>query len=152
MEYLILLQILITEIHPTPAAGEPEWVECTIQTTGPVRLDTLQVCDNRSCARLPNVRIENGACFVLTRDEQALRETRQVPAGVVIVECALPSLNNTTDRVELRRADSLILDVTAYNIRPEERGRSIERHGTIENGVVTYGSHWSASAAFDSDC
>jgi hypothetical protein len=150
MEYLILLQILITEIHPTPAAGEPEWVECAIQTTGPVRLDTLQVCDNRSCARLPNVKVEKGACIILTRDEQALRETRPVPKGVVIVECALPSLNNTSDRIELRRIDSSITDSVAYSIRAEERGRSIERHGMIDNGMIAYSSQWSATTAYDS--
>jgi len=92
MEYLILLQILITEIHPTPAAGEPEWVECVVQMFGPVCLDTIQVCDNRTCSRLPRVEVDKGACLVLTRDKDALRESRRIPDGVVVIECALPSL------------------------------------------------------------
>lgn len=150
MEYLILLQILITEIHPTPAAGEPEWVECVVQMFGPVCLDTIQVCDNRTCSRLPRVEVDKGACLILTRDKDALRESRRIPDGVVVIECALPSLNNTSDCAELRRLDSSIIDGVPYSVRADERGRSIERHGVIDNGVIAYSSQWSATTAYDS--
>lgn len=150
MEYLLLLQILLTEIHPTPAAGEPEWVECAIISQGSVDLAEIMICDNRSCVRMPARRIASGSCLVFTRDEPSLREARTLDDSVVVVECAFPSLNNTSDRVEIRRADSSIIDVVAYAITSPDRGRSIERHGTDDNGIITYSDRWSASTAFDS--
>lgn len=151
MEYLLLLQILLTEVHPTPAAGEPEWVECTATSTDTLALGNYLICDNRTCVGLPPRKVPRGSLIVLTRDVEALRETRlAIPDSVVMVECALPSLNNTTDRVEIRRRDSTLCDVLTYSIMTSERGRSVERLGIADNGRVTYLDAWSTSEAFDS--
>lgn len=151
MEYLLLLQIMITEVHPTPSAGEPEWVECVVTSADALALGDYLICDNRTCAGLPQRSIRSGTCVVLTRDVEALRETRSsIHDSVVVVECALPSLNNTSDRVEIRRRDSTLCDALAYTIMSSDRGRSVERHGIAENGLVRYLDAWSASVAFDS--
>ncbi len=151
MEYLLLLQILITEVHPTPAAGEPEWVECVVTSTDALASDDYLICDNRTCVALPQRTVRSGTCIVLTRDAEALREVRSaIHDSVVVLECPLPSLNNTTDRVEIRRRDSTLCDALTYSIIPSERGRSVERHGIADNGYVRYLDAWSASVAFDS--
>jgi len=116
-------QLRINEVHPTPPSGEPEWVELMNAGTTPVHIGSWYLCDTRSCVTLPAITVEPGAYVVLTRDAEALREVRIVEA--MIIDCALPSLNNTSDIVVLRDADSATVDSVAY--RTEVRGRSIER-------------------------
>lgn len=131
-------QIIITELNPTPAAGEPEWVECVNISDSPLSLYGWYICDNRTCVRIGTVTLEAGGFLVLTRDAIALRESRALSPKAVIVEVALPSLNNSTDRVELRRADSVVIDSVAYDMRRFTRGRTIERSGLHRNGLTTY--------------
>jgi len=150
VEILALFQIILTEIHPTPAAGEPEWIECIIKSDQPAVLEDVLVCDNRSCVQLPRVKVVSGQYLLITRDAEALREMRELPPITIVVECNLPSLNNSSDRVELRGRDSSVIDSMHYLLTAVDRGRSIERHGTDVNGVVTYSRVWTASAAFDS--
>lgn len=145
-----MAQLLITEVHPTPASGEPEWVECVNTGARPLRLVSWMICDSRTCASLADVTIPAGGFAVLTPDAEALAETRSVPADAVVIECRLPSLNNTVDRVELRSSDSSIVDSVTYDTRRHERGRSIERCGEWVDGTVTYRSLWSASQRRDS--
>lgn len=132
-------QVLINEIHPTPPGGEPEWVEC-IAPWANADLSTWYVCDARTCVRLPpSLKVAKGGVVVLTRDAEALREARTVPRDAVVVECVLPSLNNTTDVVMLRDADSVLIDSVSYRVTV--KGRSIERDA---DGM------WAASLARDS--
>ena len=150
MEYILLLQILITEIHPTPAGGEPEWVECAVTSASAIDLGAYRVCDNRTSIDLPDLRVGPGELFVITRDAEALRESRMISEGIVVAECAMPSLNNTSDRVEIRHRDSALIEMVEYALPSVARGRSIERHGSDSSGKVSYSHEWSASAAFDS--
>lgn len=149
MELLLLFQLLITEVHPTPAAGEPEWVELHCQSAS-ADLSGMRICDARTCAALPNARVPPGAYAIVTRDAAALREARTLPQSVVVIECPLPSLGNTFDRVELRRADSSIVDSVSYVVASGGKGRSIERSGADENGTITYTGVWLPSTAPDS--
>ncbi len=143
-------QLLITEVHPTPAGGEPEWIEMVNISTRTVSLDDHLICDSRSCSRINTVKIPIGGYVVLTRDAEALRESRWLPREAVVVEVALPSLNNTTDVVALRTSDSVLIDSMSYDVRRNVRGRSIERGGDDRDGVVAYDGTWAASLARDS--
>lgn len=143
-------QLLITEVHPTPSSGEPEWVECVNTGTRPVRLDGWLVCDNRTCVEIPGLTLAAGGFLVLVRDAEALVEARSLPASTVVAECPLPSLNNSVDRVELRRADSSIVDSLTYDVRKNLRGVSIERCGVWQNGLVIYGDVWGPCMRRDS--
>lgn len=143
-------QMVITEVHPTPSSGEPEWVECVNTSPRAVRLDGWMVCDNRTCTALGSVSVPAGGFVVLVRDAEALSEVRTVPPPVVVIECALPSLNNSVDRVELRRIDSTLIDSVTYDVRRNIRGVSIERCGTWTSGVVTYEHTWGPSMRRDS--
>lgn len=143
-------QLLITEVHPTPSAGEPEWVECVNTTSRSIILRDHLICDARSCIRIDLLEVPARGYVVLTRDASALRESRWLPRDAVVVEVALPSLNNTTDRVELRSEDSVLIDSMTYDVRRAIRGRSIERVGDDRNGTVTFADGWLASLARDS--
>ncbi|MFM8771029.1 MAG: lamin tail domain-containing protein [Candidatus Kapaibacterium sp.] len=143
-------QLLITEVHPTPSSGEPEWVECVNTSSRPIRLDGWRVCDNRTCVVIPSMTLAAGGFLVLVRDAEALAEARFIPATTVIAECPVPSLNNSVDRVELRRADSSIVDSVTYDVRKNLRGVSIERCGVWQNGVVVYDDVWGPCMRRDS--
>lgn len=143
-------QMLITEAHPTPSSGEPEWVECVNTSASAVRLSGWMVCDNRTCAGIGMVSVPAGGFLILVRDADALAEARSLPPGVAVIECALPSLNNSTDRIELRRGDSSLVDSVTYDVRRNIRGVSIERCGIWTSGVVTYDNTWGPSMRRDS--
>jgi len=143
-------QILITEIHPTPSSGEPEWVECVNTGTRPIRLEGWRVCDNRTCVEIPVTTLSAGGFLVLVRDSEALAESRSLPGTTVVAECPLPSLNNSVDRVEMRRADSSIVDSLTYDVRKNRRGVSIERCGVWQNGLVIYDQAWGPCMRRDS--
>ncbi len=120
-------QILISEVHPVPAGGEPEWVELENTSAARVALSSWIICDNRTCVRLPSVHLDAGQRAVLVRDTASLRESRTIGRGVVLVELPLPTLNNTTDQVILRRQDSSVVDSSFYRVLV--KGRSLERTG-----------------------
>lgn len=130
-------QLRINEVQPTPPSGEPEWVEVVNAGQAAVRMASWYLCDARSCVNLPVCTVEPGEYIVLTRDAEALRETRVVQATVI--ECSLPSLNNTTDAVILRDADSNAVDSVFYRV--DRKGRSIER------GDDGWGSTYSRDSA-----
>ena len=131
-------QVHISEVHATPPAGEPEWIEIVNVGTVAIELEDWLVCDARTCIRLPACVLMSGSYAVITRDAEALREQRDV-AQVPVIECALPSLNNTTDAVVVRDADSIVVDSVMYRVGV--KGRSIE--------VDDLGM-WGASVARDS--
>lgn len=138
-------QLIINEIHPTPAAGEPEWIECINTTNRTVNVSGWYVCDNRSCGALPSeTYIPAKSYVVFTRDSAALREARPLPLDAIVVEAKLPSLNNTIDDVVLRNSDSTIVDSLSYTMAWGRKGLTLER--TIVDGV----SVWSASLSSDS--
>ncbi|MBU3699244.1 MAG: lamin tail domain-containing protein [Candidatus Kapabacteria bacterium] len=143
-------QIIITEVHPTPASGEPEWIEVANLHDRPATMRAWYVCDNRTCMPLSDVTIAAGGLLVITSDAEALSESRYVPGTTTVIECRLPSLNNSVDRVELRSADSAVIDSVTYDVRRHIRGRSIERCGQWEGGKIIYGSTWAASMQRDS--
>lgn len=131
-------QVVVNEVHPTPAAGEPEWVELENRGLTSQRLTGWWLCDARSCIQLPAVVMPAKGLIVVSRDTAALREQRFIPRGVLVLECAVPSLNNTTDGVLLRRPDSTLVDSSVYRV--VVKGRSLERTG----------SGWTTTVARDS--
>jgi hypothetical protein len=125
--YSVRAQILISEVHAVPAGGEPEWVELENVSAARVDLTSWIVCDNRTCVRLPSVHLDAGQRAVVVRDTASLRESRSIGRDAVLIEARLPTLNNTTDQVILRRADSTLVDSSFYRV--SVRGRSLERAG-----------------------
>lgn len=138
-------QVLVNEVHPTPVAGEPEWVELLNTSDKAVRLVDWFLCDARTCVRLDDVTIPPRRYAVVTRDTAALREVRSIDADVVLIEVHAPSLNNTTDKIFLRRADSVLIDSVGYTMAWGRKGISLERSVDV-NGHM----RWMASLSADS--
>lgn len=120
-------QFVINEIHAAPAAGEPEWIELYNTFNQTRILRTGFINDRTSSRSLPEIRFPARGYALLTRDTLALLESRPIPAGTVLIELKLPSLNNTTDIVVLRDADSVVIDSVYYNLKWGIRGISLER-------------------------
>ncbi len=120
-------QVVINEVLPIPPAGEPEWVELYNSGQTAAELEGWWIADLRTAVRLPPLRIPPQGYALLTRDTAALREARHLPAGIVLVELRVPTLNNTSDAVVLRRPDSTVADSLFYSMRWGQSGRSLER-------------------------
>lgn len=142
-------QVIITEVQPVPAAGEPEWVELVNTSSTAIELRSWQICDPRGCVTLPDVTIAPRGICVLTRDSIALLEQRSIPRTVIVRSATLPSLNNSTDTLLLLRG-AILVDSMAYVVRTGDRGRSIERCGAERRGSVTWEQRWAVSTAVDS--
>lgn len=141
-------QFVINEIHAAPVAGEPEWIEIynTYNQTRILRNGSIN--DRTTSRTLPDIRIPAHGYALLTRDTLALRESRLIPADVVLVELTLPSLNNTTDIVVLRDADSVAIDSVYYNLKWGMKGVSLERIDPLAPAVSQ--ENFAASEAPDS--
>jgi len=87
---------------------------------------------------------------VVTRDTSALRETRWIPPTTLLLEASVPSLNNSTETVFLRRADSSLVDSVAYDMKRHVKGRSIEVAGTLFGTTLTLGNQLRSCNAADS--
>jgi hypothetical protein len=111
-------------------------------------LDGWKLCDTRTCCTLPDVRVPAGSYVVITRDTAALREARAIPERAVLVQAAVPSLNNTTDVVALFTADSTLVDSIAYSMSWGVKGISLERTSLEE--APSQMVPWAASYARDS--
>lgn len=120
-------QFVVNEVHAAPTAGEPEWIEL-YNTYNQTRILKNGFINDRTTTRtLPDIRIPAHGYALLTRDTSALRESRSLPIGTVLVELSLPSLNNSTDIVVLRNADSTVIDSLYYNLKWGAKGISLER-------------------------
>lgn len=149
-------QVLITEVQATPSAGEPEWIELENVSSKSVRIHGWRICDARSCAVIIG---EEGSSaltvvpherVVLTRSEEGLLECRTIPSNVAVIEVELPSLNNSTETIVLRDADSATVDSMQYSMKSFIKGRSIERAGVGYGNAITYDSVWRECVASDS--
>lgn len=123
----LFAQVVINEVMPIPNTGEPEWLELYNTSTSTISLFGWRISDKTSSTTLPNITLSGKSYAVLTRDSVALLETRIIPKSSKIIECKLPSLNNTTDFAVLRRADSSVCDSIYYNVKWGIRGYSLER-------------------------
>ena len=138
-------QLVINEVHSTPAAGEPEWIELVNTTNRIVNISGWYICDSRSCCTLPDdTRILPNTFVVVTRDSAALREARPLPPNAIVVEASMPSLNNTIDNVVVRNTDSTRVDSLNYSMAWGRKGLTLER--AVVDGVDV----WLASLSSDS--
>jgi len=125
-------QVVVNEVMPVPPAGEPEWVELFNTADSAVALEGWWIADLKSVVQLPALRLPPRGYAVLTRDTAALLEARAIPSEAVLVELRLPTLNNTTDAVVLRRPDSAVVDSLFYSMRWGKAGVSLERRLATE--------------------
>lgn len=120
-------QVVVNEVMPIPPPGEPEWVELYNTCDTLLELGNWWIADLRTAVRIPQLVLPPSGYAVLTRDTTALREVRLLPEGVVLLELRLPTLNNTSDAVILRKPDSTLVDSLFYTMRWGRPGISLER-------------------------
>lgn len=120
-------QVVINELNPAPVAGEPEWIELLNTDSLPHSLLNFKLNDKTTSISLPDVVIPAGGFVLVCRDTIALREVRTIPVAAILIEAKLPSLNNTTDAMVLRGADSTVIDSVYYSMKWGKKGISLER-------------------------
>ena len=129
-------QALISEFNAAPAAGEPEWIEIYNPDSRELVLSNITLHDNRSFVRIAELRVPARGYTLITRDTAALREVRAIPVSARLLEVKHPSLNNTSDNIVLRNADSLVIDSVYYSMRWGTRGVSLERRDMLRPAVT----------------
>lgn len=137
----------VSEIHPVPAAGEPEWVEIFNPSASNVAIPII-FSDKSTFVKLLNFEVEANSYSVICSDTVALREARIIPQNCKLFEVKLPSLNNTTDAVVLRLMDSTVIDSAYYNMKWGFKGISLERRDFDVTARTQ--SNWAPSTSADS--
>jgi hypothetical protein len=148
---------ILTEVHAIPVAGEPEWVELFWPKASAMAIG-YSVCDAATCVEIPRFRWPAYGYVVLTRDTAGLREARMIPPDVTLVECSLPSLNNSADVVVVRNPAMQVVDSCRYQGGTMRKGLSLERSGShrmadtllAAHDVPTYTALWKPCRSADS--
>ncbi|MBM2817208.1 MAG: hypothetical protein HW421_3970 [Ignavibacteria bacterium] len=120
-------KIIINEFNPYPEGDEPEWLELFNTLTNKASLTECMLCDASGCRKIPYLEIPGNGYLIISVDTTALRKARKIPAEALILECKLPALNNTTDKIILRKSDSSKIDSLFYDLKWGIRGISFER-------------------------
>ncbi len=118
---------VVNEIHPAPIAKEPEWVELFNPCTGTEHCCKLTVSDSKTTKIIPDFLI-NGQCFcILVHDTALFKSIWHVPEETILIQLALPALNNDADCVVLRDSSGRTIDSLGYDSRMIVHGASLER-------------------------
>jgi hypothetical protein len=116
--------VVINEIYPAPNTDEQEWVEL-YNNSGQMQIITgLELNDATGSKALPDIEISGGQYCLIAADTNLLRELYELPGNILLVESALPSLNNGGDELALYSGGELI-DTVFYD--GTTKGKSIER-------------------------
>ncbi|GIX07763.1 MAG: hypothetical protein KatS3mg115_2166 [Candidatus Poribacteria bacterium] len=121
--------IVINEILFRPRPDAPEWVELYNPQKVDAPLLGWTVADSRDRpVPLPPVTLPAGGYVVLTRNAEEFRAAYpNAPPETIVAELALPTLNNTGDRVVLRGPNGEVVDAVEYGSVDLEEGQSLER-------------------------
>ncbi|MBS1538907.1 MAG: lamin tail domain-containing protein [Bacteroidetes bacterium] len=120
-------QIIVNEFQPIPTGDEPEWVELYNPSDQIITLNKWYLHDTRTVVSMPAVSFPPQGYIIITGDSLSLIATKVIPVNVPIIEIKLPTLNNTTDAIVLRRSDSTMMDSVYYSTKWGIRGISYER-------------------------
>lgn len=124
---LLYSKIVINELMTAPVDGEPEWIELFNAGTAVVVLSDYTISDLVSVKNLPFFELQSGSYAILVKDTNLLKSYRKVPQSAILVQCTIPSLNNTSDAVILKAPDGKIIDSVYYDMIWGEKGVSLER-------------------------
>jgi hypothetical protein len=125
--FSLFAQIIVNEFQPIPTGDEPEWVELYNSSNQSVTLNKWYLHDTRTVVSMPVTTFPAQGYVIVTGDSLSLVSTKNIPPNVPILEIKLPTLNNTTDAIVLRKADSTMMDSVYYSTKWGIRGISYER-------------------------
>lgn len=146
----LLSDVIVNEVQPAPIGNEPEWLEIYNPTDEDFELRDTYINDaTNSLVRIPDFNIKSKKYAVLTKDSTALKQRRSIPWDCKIINISkLPTFNNTTDLIVIRRSDSTIIDSVYYDIKWGKTGISLERKDWSKPAISN--ENWSASCSPDS--
>jgi len=124
---LLYSKIVINELMTAPVDGEPEWIELFNAGTAAVVMFDYTISDLVSVKNMPEFELKQGCYAILVKDTNLLKSYREIPNSSVLVQCTIPSLNNTFDAVILKAPDGRIIDSVYYDMNWGEKGVSLER-------------------------
>lgn len=107
--------VRMTEVHPCPEEGIPEWIEIYNSGAHELSLSNFSLCENRK-GKFPDVSIGQKESVLLTKDSASLRNFVRT-ADVKILQLGMGYLKNSADTVFLcygsDKIDSVIWGKTA---------------------------------------
>ena len=123
----------------------PEWIELYNFSEHPIEILSGYITDAATSKKISKLKINSYSFLVITKDTSALLQIRNIPPDCQIVEASIPTLNNTTDCITLRNADSTLIDSVYYNMNWGKKGISLERRYINEPAVSS--TNWSPSVS-----
>jgi hypothetical protein len=124
---LIAQQLVINEIMFNPINSEPEWIELLNNTNSPILNSPFLISDP---TKIYNFKIDSLGknCYcILVKDTNLIKQYRQIPDTVKLIQAKIPSLNNDKDSLRLFTADTVEIDYFFYKGTWAAKGISLER-------------------------
>lgn len=143
-------QIIVNEIQPAPIGNEPEWVEIFNPFDNDFSCKNCLLNDaTNNIVSIPDFNLKSKRFALLTKDSFALKSKRQIPEDCLIIQFPkMPTMNNISDIVVLRKSDSTIIDSIYYDMKWGKAGISLERIDYLKPAISR--DNWAASCSSDS--
>lgn len=126
-------EIVINELMPAPNTPEPEWIELFVFDKSE-NLRNYTISDLSAEKNLPDTLISANTFVVLTKSAEEIKLLREIPENAVIIEMAIPSLNNNEDAIILKGES--YRDSVYYTDAMYQKGISLERRNIHEEFLV----------------
>lgn len=136
-------KLIINEVMPSPLDGEPEWIEMYNSSGSTIYVCEYSIHDLALTKQLPEFAIKPQQYAVLCKDTAFLKSIYKIPENSILVQCAIPSLNNTFDALVLQDSNLEIVDSIYYDMKWGAAGVSLERIDFNSNSHTD--SDWSSS-------
>ncbi len=125
--YIVNSNIVINEVMPIPLVGEPEWIELYNFSNENIDIHGYKINDATGIKKIPYFTLNSNTYAVLTKDTNLLKSFRNIPNDALLIETAIPSLNNTSDYLVLKNNNDIIIDSIFYNMKWGSKYFSLER-------------------------
>lgn len=130
--------VLINEIMPNPAGGEPEWIELINTSSLNVDMSGWTINDVLTTpytVKIPRgVILQQNSYLVLTSDSAVSRYHKNIPCRLISIN--LPLLNNDEDGIVLKDDRNVIIDSMFYDKSYRiVKGYSLERRSIFNKSV-----------------
>lgn len=121
--------VVVNEVLYRPGPDAPEWIELYNRLDQPVTVHRWTVSDAREVpVSIPDGVLQAHGYGILTRSAEDFRAAhRLIPDGTLVLELAVPTLNDDGDTVTIRTGDGTQLDKMTYGNLDAEPGQSLER-------------------------
>ena len=124
---------VINEFMPAPINNEPEWIELFNSSNDSLSIYNNYICDDQSKKEInTKCTIPPKSYCILTKDSSKLKNIRNIPSETIIIQMALPTLNNTNDQIILLNNECKTIDSLCYDMKNGKR-ESVSKGNIREN-------------------